>query len=94
MDQCLCCSLIVEIMKLLFSVQWYKGQKSKKPERILLPATPSKATVSQAANGLSQSSKGENLGDLKVALTGLSRDSRVDFSFFFFQILFSLVGHS
>lgn len=51
-------------------------QKSKKPERILLPATPSKASVSQAALGLSQSSKGENLGDLKVALTGLSRDSR------------------
>lgn len=32
--------------------------------------------MSQAGNGLSQSSKGENLGDLKVALTGLSRDSR------------------
>ncbi|CAN4093329.1 unnamed protein product [Withania somnifera] len=47
-----------------------------KPERILLPATPSKASVSQAAHGLSQSSKGENLRDLKVALTGLSRDSR------------------
>nr|XP_019068687.1 poly [ADP-ribose] polymerase 1 isoform X2 [Solanum lycopersicum] len=59
-----------------FLLKWYKGQKSKKPERILLPATLSKETVSQAGNGLSQSSKGENLGDLKVALTGLSRDSR------------------
>lgn len=77
MDQCLYCSLIVEIMKLLFSLQWYKGQKSKKPERILHQATPSKAIVSQSANVLSQSSKSENLGDLKAALTGLSRDSRV-----------------
>ncbi|KAH0688354.1 hypothetical protein KY285_018923 [Solanum tuberosum] len=59
-----------------FLLKWYKGQKSKKPERILLPATPSKESVSQVANGLSQSSKGENLEDLKVALIGLSRDSK------------------
>lgn len=59
-----------------FLLKWYKGQKSKKPERILHQATPSKAIVSQSANVLSQSSKSENLGDLKAALTGLSRDSR------------------
>ncbi|PHU22660.1 Poly [ADP-ribose] polymerase 1 [Capsicum chinense] len=59
-----------------YLLKWHKAQKSKKPERILLPVTPNKASVSQAATGLSQSSKSENLGDLKVALTGLSRDSR------------------
>ncbi|XP_060180948.1 poly [ADP-ribose] polymerase 1 [Lycium barbarum] len=59
-----------------YLLKWFKTQKSKKAERILLPATPSKASASKAANGLSQSSKSENLGDLKVALTGLSGDSR------------------
>lgn len=92
MNGSLCCSLVVEIIELLFSVQWHKAQKSKKPERILLPVTPNKASVSQAATGLSQSSKSENLGDLKVALTGLSRDSRV--RLFLFQFLFRLVGLS
>ncbi|KAK4344775.1 hypothetical protein RND71_034951 [Anisodus tanguticus] len=59
-----------------YLLKWYKTQKATKPERILPPATPSKASASQAANGLSQSSKRENIGDLKVALTGLSGDSR------------------
>ncbi|XP_009617761.1 poly [ADP-ribose] polymerase 1 isoform X1 [Nicotiana tomentosiformis] len=59
-----------------YLLKWNKSQKLKKPERILPPATPSKASVSQAANGLSQSSKGENLGDLKVALAGSSEESR------------------
>uniref|UniRef100_A0A5B7AK50 Putative poly(ADP-ribose) polymerase 1 n=1 Tax=Davidia involucrata TaxID=16924 RepID=A0A5B7AK50_DAVIN len=54
--------------------KWFKSQKAKKPVRILPP--PSSSTSGcQAVNGLSQSSKGEKLGDLKVAIAGVPKKS-------------------
>ncbi|KAA8550776.1 hypothetical protein F0562_002460 [Nyssa sinensis] len=52
----------------------FKSQKAKKPVRILPP--PSFSTSGcQAANGLPQSSKGEKLGDLRVAIAGAPKES-------------------
>ncbi|XP_059660381.1 poly [ADP-ribose] polymerase 1 [Cornus florida] len=55
--------------------KWSKSQKAKKPVRILPPPSSSTPSGSRAANGLSQSSKGEKLGDLKVATAGVSKES-------------------
>ncbi|XP_038714269.1 poly [ADP-ribose] polymerase 1 isoform X2 [Tripterygium wilfordii] len=55
--------------------QWFKSQTVKKPVRILPPPSSYNATDSQAADVLSQSSKGESLGDLKVACAGLPKES-------------------
>ncbi|CAI9107673.1 OLC1v1007086C1 [Oldenlandia corymbosa var. corymbosa] len=56
-----------------YLLKWYKTQKAKKPARIL-PPTPVTPT-NKGANGMSHSSKSENLGDLKVAISGVSNSS-------------------
>ncbi|CAN1291957.1 Poly [ADP-ribose] polymerase 1 [Linum perenne] len=57
-----------------FLKKWFKAQKSVKPVRILPPPSDSPARV-QVAKGLLPSSKSENLGDLKVSISGLAKES-------------------
>ncbi|XP_042494663.1 poly [ADP-ribose] polymerase 1 [Macadamia integrifolia] len=54
--------------------KWFKTQKGKKPVR-LLPPPSNKSSGSQPANVLTGSSKGEMLEDLKVAISGISKES-------------------
>ncbi|PIN11116.1 NAD+ ADP-ribosyltransferase Parp [Handroanthus impetiginosus] len=58
-----------------YLLKWFKSQKVKKPERVLPPKSPCGTSGSQAASALSQSSKVENIGDLKVAITGVPNKS-------------------
>ncbi|GMP99511.1 hypothetical protein CsSME_00046950 [Camellia sinensis var. sinensis] len=55
--------------------KWFKSQKAKKPSRILPPPSSTVPRGNQAAKGQYQSSKVEKLGDLKVAIAGLPRES-------------------
>ncbi|CAL1383211.1 unnamed protein product [Linum trigynum] len=57
-----------------FLKEWFKAQRSSKPVRILPPTSDNHSGV-QAAKGQLQSSKSENLGDLKVAIAGLTKES-------------------
>ncbi|CAA0832165.1 Poly [Striga hermonthica] len=50
-----------------YLLKWYKSQKVKKAERVLPPNSPCGPSGGQASNQLSQSSKLENIGDLKVS---------------------------
>lgn len=54
-------------------LQWFKSQKVKKPERVLPPKSPG----GPSGSGLSQLSKVENIGELKVAIAGESDKSIV-----------------
>ncbi|KAJ4726847.1 Poly [ADP-ribose] polymerase [Melia azedarach] len=58
--------------------KWFKSQKSKKPIRVLPPPSSSSPAASQAAKSPSQSSKGESLGDLRVSISRLPKESMVD----------------
>jgi hypothetical protein len=58
-------------------MQWFKSQKKTKPVRILPPPSYNNASGSQAANRESESSKSESLGDLRVAVSGLPKESMV-----------------
>lgn len=62
-------------------MQWFKSQKGKKPNRILPPPSSSKSTGSEVAPGSCQPSKSERLEDLKVAFSGLRKESLVPFLF-------------
>ncbi|KAJ4968666.1 hypothetical protein NE237_015367 [Protea cynaroides] len=55
--------------------KWFKSQKGKKPVRLLLPPPSNKSSGSQHVNCLAGSSKGEKLDDLKVAISGISKES-------------------
>lgn len=66
-------------------MQWFKSQKRNKPVRILPPPSSNNLSGSQATSSQSQSSKSENLGDLKVAVSGLPKESLV------WHIFYSLV---
>ncbi|KAL5796559.1 hypothetical protein ACOSQ2_001379 [Xanthoceras sorbifolium] len=56
--------------------KWFKSQKSKKPFRVLPPPTSNNSpSASKAASGISQSSRGESLGDLKVSMSRLPKES-------------------
>ncbi|XP_021898314.1 poly [ADP-ribose] polymerase 1 [Carica papaya] len=57
-----------------FLTKWFKSQKGKKPVRIVPPAS-GKTSASGAANGMSQSSQNENLGDLSVSISGVAKES-------------------
>lgn len=69
--------------------QWNKSQKAKKPARILLPSSSSSPSTSKAANKLGQSSKGENIGDLKLAIAGIGKESMVSI----FQFLLASIHY-
>ncbi|KAG8389232.1 hypothetical protein BUALT_Bualt02G0207400 [Buddleja alternifolia] len=58
-----------------YLLKWFKSQKVKKPERVFPPISPCGPSGSQAGSGLNQSSKVENIGDLKVAITGVPNES-------------------
>ncbi|EEF41438.1 poly [ADP-ribose] polymerase 1 [Ricinus communis] len=58
-----------------FLRNWFKTQKSKKPIRALPSPSFDNPSGSKAASGQSPSSEGESLGDLKVAFSGLSKES-------------------
>ncbi|XP_057964119.1 poly [ADP-ribose] polymerase 1 [Malania oleifera] len=58
--------------------KWFKSQKSKKPARILPPPSSNTSPRSQSINSQSQSSKSENLGDLKVAFAGVPDKSMAE----------------
>lgn len=51
-----------------YLLKWFKSQKVKKPERVLPPKSPGGPSGSHPA---SQSSKAENIADLKVSIAGL-----------------------
>ncbi|KAK4482324.1 hypothetical protein RD792_009477 [Penstemon davidsonii] len=57
-----------------YLLKWFKSQKVKKPERVFPPASPC-GPSGKAASGPSQSSKTENIEDLKVAIVGVSNES-------------------
>ncbi|CAK7346439.1 unnamed protein product [Dovyalis caffra] len=58
-----------------YLIEWFKSQKSKKPIRILPPPSSNNLSGSQVTSSQSQSSKSESLGDLKVAISGLPKES-------------------
>ncbi|KAK6164504.1 hypothetical protein DH2020_001368 [Rehmannia glutinosa] len=60
-----------------YLLKWFKSQKVKKAERVLPPNSPCGPSGSQSADKLSQSSKLENIGDLKVAFAGVPNESMV-----------------
>ncbi|XP_057509297.1 poly [ADP-ribose] polymerase 1 [Actinidia eriantha] len=55
--------------------KWFKSQKAKKPSRILPPPSSNMPSGNQAANGQHQSPNSEKLGDLKVSIIGLPKES-------------------
>ncbi|XP_058082126.1 poly [ADP-ribose] polymerase 1 isoform X2 [Magnolia sinica] len=55
--------------------KWFKSQKANKPNRVLPPPSSNKSSGSEAAPGSCQSSKGDKLEALKVAITGLQKES-------------------
>lgn len=59
--------------------QWFKSQKAAKPVRILPPSTPNTSAGNQTAKEQLKSSKDEKLGDLRVAITGLPKETVVYF---------------
>ncbi|XP_059433142.1 poly [ADP-ribose] polymerase 1 [Corylus avellana] len=62
-----------------YLIKWFKSQKKTKPVRILPPPSYNNTSGSHAANSESQSSKSESLGDLKVAVSGLPKESMEEF---------------
>lgn len=58
-----------------YLIKWFKSQKRNKPVRILPPPSSNNLSGSQATSSQSQSSKSESLGDLKVAVSGLPKES-------------------
>ncbi|KAG6785819.1 hypothetical protein NC652_005430 [Populus alba x Populus x berolinensis] len=58
-----------------YLIKWFKSQKQNKPVRILPPPSSDSLSGSQATSSQSQSSKSESLGDLKVAVSGLPKES-------------------
>lgn len=58
-----------------YLIKWFKSQKRNKPVRILPPPSSDNLSGSQATSSQSQSSKSESLGDLKVAVSGLPKES-------------------
>ncbi|XP_035550505.1 poly [ADP-ribose] polymerase 1 isoform X2 [Juglans regia] len=59
--------------------KWFKSQKKTKPVRILPPPAYNNPSGSQAINRSSQSAKNESLGDLRVAISGLPKESMEKF---------------
>lgn len=57
-----------------YLLKWFKSQKLKKPVRIL-PPTSSAASRSQPAKASSQASKSENLEDLRISITGSTKET-------------------
>ncbi|KAJ0053580.1 hypothetical protein Pint_01762 [Pistacia integerrima] len=55
--------------------KWFKTQKNKKPVRVLPPPTSNNPSAIQATNATSQPFKGETLGDLKVSISRLPKES-------------------
>lgn len=60
----------------IMCLQWFKSQKAEKPVRILLPSSSS-TSESQIIACQHQSSNGESLGELRVAITGFPKESIV-----------------
>ncbi|KAH8515354.1 hypothetical protein H0E87_003996 [Populus deltoides] len=58
-----------------YLIKWFKSQKRNKPVRILPPPSSNNLSGSLATSSQSQSSKSESLGDLKVAVSGLPKES-------------------
>ncbi|KAL3531248.1 hypothetical protein ACH5RR_010570 [Cinchona calisaya] len=58
-----------------YLLKWFKSQKLKKPARIMPPSTPTTPSRNRAAKEMSDASKSENLADLRVAISGVSKDS-------------------
>lgn len=58
-----------------YLIKWFKSQKRNKPVRILPPPSSNNLSGSQATSSQSQSSKSESLGDLKVVVSGLPKES-------------------
>ncbi|GER29708.1 poly [ADP-ribose] polymerase [Striga asiatica] len=61
-----------------YLLKWFKSQKVKKAERVLPPNSPCGPSGTQASNQLSQSSKLENIGDLKVSFFDVPSESVVE----------------
>ncbi|KZV34358.1 poly [Dorcoceras hygrometricum] len=57
-----------------FLLKWFKTQKAKKLERVVLQSSPCGSSGSPAIKWPSPSSKVENIGDLKVAIAGISHE--------------------
>ncbi|XP_048499881.2 poly [ADP-ribose] polymerase 1 isoform X2 [Beta vulgaris subsp. vulgaris] len=62
-----------------YLVKWFKSQKAAKPVRILPPSTPNTSAGNQTAKEQLKSSKDEKLGDLRVAITGLPKETVEEF---------------
>lgn len=59
--------------------KWFKSQKAAKPVRILPPSTPNKSAGNQAAKRQIKPYKDEKLGDLRVAIAGLPKETVEEF---------------
>ncbi|XP_062080552.1 poly [ADP-ribose] polymerase 1 [Humulus lupulus] len=58
-----------------YLIKWFKSQKVGKRPRILPPMSASSPNGSHASRGGSQSSNSERLADLKVAISGLPKET-------------------
>lgn len=67
---------IPEEMNSQYLVKWFKSQRTKKPIRVLPPRTSNSPASSQASKSSCQSSKSENLGDLRVSFSRLPKESK------------------
>ncbi|KAF3957398.1 hypothetical protein CMV_017586 [Castanea mollissima] len=59
--------------------KWFRSQKGTKPVRILPASSSNNPSGSQATNSPSQSTKSESLGDLRVAVSGIPKESMEEF---------------
>ncbi|CAH8362692.1 unnamed protein product [Eruca vesicaria subsp. sativa] len=68
---------ILEETENQFLVKWNKSQKSVKPKRILNPISPAGTSQGQSSKSVADSSRSEKLDDLRVSVSGSSKERQV-----------------
>ncbi|KAL9243016.1 hypothetical protein vseg_016958 [Gypsophila vaccaria] len=63
-----------------YLLKWFKSQKAVKPARLLPTPSSNSSGGNQTANGQHRSSKDERLGDLRVSMAGLPKETMVEFT--------------
>ncbi|CAO2826568.1 unnamed protein product [Amaranthus hypochondriacus] len=62
-----------------YLLKWFKSQKAAKPVRILPPSTSNVSAGAHTAKEQLKSSKDENLGELRVSIVGLPKETVEEF---------------
>ncbi|KAK9704903.1 hypothetical protein RND81_07G018900 [Saponaria officinalis] len=63
-----------------YLLKWFKSQKAAKPVRLLPPPSSNSSSGNQTANGQHRSLKEEPLGDLRVSMAGLPKETMEEFT--------------